>query len=218
MATSALIRSTVIPLRPRCADPATPDADIAMGSSTVLLEASSRSVLDPSQRIRPPPASTHEWQRPHGTMNGESSEKEGAMRTLNVHWKIVAVAVAFMSALTTVVAPAIAGDPHFVGKVTAALDAGQNVQVCWREVHLDKDQAIDYSASANVSATYRCVTPLGICPGAISPVTVTGPVTTEGTFSSGKNGHVAECLTIQAPPPPTDPACSGPLTLDRKSV
>ena len=140
------------------------------------------------------------------------------MRTLNVHGKTVAVAVAFMGILTTVVAPANAGSPNFVGKVTAALDSDQNVQVCWKEAKLDKNQGIDYAASANASATFRCVNNLGVCPGAIPPVIVTGPVTAEGTFPSGKKGQVTACLTIEVPPTPTDPSCSGPLTLNLTEI
>ncbi len=140
------------------------------------------------------------------------SDMPSDMPKLHLHAKTVAVVVALLGTLTLVAAPATAASPHFVGKVTTTLDSDNNLQVCWKEVKLDRNQAIDYEASANASATYRCVTPLGACANAIDPVIVTGRVTAPGTFNSGKKGQITACLTIDVPSP-TESPCSGPLTL-----
>jgi len=125
--------------------------------------------------------------------------------------KTVAVVVALVGTVTLVAAPAMAASAHFVGKVTATFDSDHNLQVCWKEVGLGGSQTLTYEASATASATYRCLNPTGVCPGAVPPIPVTGPVTKEGVFSAGQNGQITQCLTIEAPVPPLD-ACSGPLT------
>ena len=120
---------------------------------------------------------------------------------------------ALMGIVAFAAAPAMAAGPHFVGPVTASLDSANNLQVCWKEAKLGKTAAIDYEVDVNVSATYRCQLPVGICPGAIDPVIVLEPGTTrQGTFTSGKNGQLTACLTIEVPPPTSNP-CGGPLTL-----
>lgn len=127
--------------------------------------------------------------------------------------KTGAVVGALMGIVAFAAASAMAAGPHFVGPVTASLDSDNNLQVCWTEAKLDKSAAVDYEVQGNVSATYRCQTPAGICPGAIPPVIVLEPGTTrQGTFTSGKNGRLTACLTIEVPPPTSNP-CGGPLTL-----
>lgn len=121
--------------------------------------------------------------------------------------KTVAVAAALVGTSTLVAAPAMAANPHFIGKVTATLDGG-NVQVCWKEASLGGNQDVMYQASADASATYRCMNPGGTCE--LDPITVQETVIATGTFRSGKNGQVTQCLTIEAPPPPVlEPAQGG---------
>jgi hypothetical protein len=105
----------------------------------------------------------------------------------------LAMALAFPSTL------AWADSPHFVGKVTSQLLANNNVQVCWKEAGLGNNQTIDYLASAQATATFVCVNNGGQCPNAANKKTVNGPVTTPGTFTSGKNGSISQCLTLNAP-------------------
>lgn len=94
--------------------------------------------------------------------------------------------------------PVWAASPHFVGKVTAKLD-GNNVQVCFKEAGLGNSQSIDYTASADSTATFVCVNNGGNCPKAANKKTVSGPVTASGTFSSVKNGSIRQCLTLEPP-------------------
>jgi len=96
-------------------------------------------------------------------------------------------------------ATAWAQSPHFVGKVTATLVAGNSVQVCFKEAGLGNNQSIDYTASGNATATFVCVNNGGNCPNAANKTTVSGPVAATGTFNSGKNGSISQCLTIQPP-------------------
>ena len=107
--------------------------------------------------------------------------------------KTIAVVVALVGTLTLVAAPAMAASAHFVGKVTATFDSDHNLQVCWKEAGLDGGQNIAYEASAgDASATYRCANNADVCPGAVPPVTVSGPVTAEGILSAGKNGQITQ--------------------------
>jgi hypothetical protein len=141
-----------------------------------------------------------------------SNVKESNMRRLHLHAKTVTVIVALLGTWTLHAAPAIGASAPSISKVTSTLGTDNTLQVCWKESKLDKNRDIDYLASAIASATYRCVAPAGVCPGAIDPVIITGlPVTSPGTFTSGKNGQVTACLTIDAPTATDD--CGGPLTL-----
>jgi len=90
------------------------------------------------------------------------------------------------------------GSPHFVGPVTSKLQ-GNNVQVCWKEAGLGNSQLIEYMASANATATYVCVNNGGNCPAAANKMNISGPVAASGEFSSGRNGAIKECLTLNPP-------------------
>jgi hypothetical protein len=104
---------------------------------------------------------------------------------------------------------AVAQNPHFVGRVTAALD-GANAVVSFKEAGLGNNQLITYEASAFGTAEYVCVNNGGQCPDAANKQQVQGPVTAVGTFSSGQNGQVVASLTLQ--PPPAPPFCPGGQT------
>jgi hypothetical protein len=123
-----------------------------------------------------------------------------------------------ITALTSLVAITVwAASPHFVGKVTATL-TGNNVQVCFKEAGLGNNQNITYTASANATATYVCVNGGGQCPNAANKTTVTGVVSVTGTFSSGDNGTISQCLTF-SPPSAGTFSCPGgqDLTLSKVS-
>jgi len=109
-------------------------------------------------------------------------------------FRIVLVIVAAMFIAGGV---AWAQNPHFI-KVTATLDDG-NAVVSWKEAGLGDNQRIDYVASADATATFHCVNGGGQCPNADNKVTVSGPVTATGTFTSGKNGQITASLTLEPP-------------------
>jgi hypothetical protein len=111
---------------------------------------------------------------------------------------------------------AYAQSPHFVGKVTATF-VGTSVQVCWKEAGLGNNQNIDYLASANATATFVCVNNGGQCPNAANKTTVSGPVNAPGTFNSGQNGTITQCLTI-SPPGAGGFQCPGGQTLTLSQI
>src|SRR5262252_5870240 len=123
-------------------------------------------------------------------------------RIVTHHRKAMLVCAALLCAA----ASAQAQSPHFVGKVTATLTPEDNAQVCWKEAGLGDDVLINYTASADGTATFVCVNGGGQCPNAANKATVSGPVTASGAFSSGKNGNIIACLTI-SPPGPWSFAC-----------
>jgi hypothetical protein len=100
---------------------------------------------------------------------------------------------------------------HFVGKVTATLTAENDAQVCWKEAGLGNNALIEYTATADGTSTFVCVNHGGQCPNAANKITVHGPVSATGTFSSGQNGQITQCLTIDPPGPGTF-ACPGGQT------
>src|SRR5262245_62028754 len=121
-----------------------------------------------------------------------------------IQFKIVLLIVA---ALVCIVGVTWAQNPHFI-KVNATLVDGDAV-VSWKEAGLGDNQRIDYVASADATATYHCVNNGGQCPNAANKVTVSGPVTATGTFTSGKNGQITASLTIEPPGPGTFSCPSG---------
>src|SRR5262245_33953630 len=129
-----------------------------------------------------------------------------------IQFKIVLLIVA---ALVCAVGVTWAQNPHFI-KVNATLD-GDNAVVSWKEAGLGDNQRIDYVASADATATYNCVNNGGQCPNAANKVTVSGPVTATGTFTSGKNGQITASLTLE-PPGPGSFSCPPGQTLTLSEV
>jgi hypothetical protein len=123
---------------------------------------------------------------------------------MNLPFKHYATTMTLFGALVGALGPANAANPHFVGKVTSTLNTESGtVQVCFKEAGLGSNQSISYVASANATATYVCRNAGGNCPNAANKRTVSGPVSSMGTFSSGQNGQITECLTINPPDPGT---------------
>jgi hypothetical protein len=133
-------------------------------------------------------------------------------RITNTQFRIVLVIAA---ALFCAGGVAWAQNAHFI-KVTATLD-DSNAVVSWKEAGLGDNQRIDYVASADGTATYNCVNNGGQCPNAANKVTVSGPVTATGTFTSGKNGSITASLTL-LPPGPGDFSCPNGQTLTLSEV
>jgi hypothetical protein len=104
-----------------------------------------------------------------------------------------------------------AASPHFINsKTSATIIQNGDLVVSWKEAGLGDNVSIDYEASANASATCTCVTNGGRCPHAANKVTVGGPVSATGTFTSGKNGQITASLEVSPPPcPPSEPPTCG---------
>ncbi len=105
--------------------------------------------------------------------------------------------LALTGALVAVSTLAWAASPHFNYVKSTALDS--NVQVCWKEAGLGRNEVINYTASASATATYVCVNHGGQCPNAANKVTISGPVSTSAPAHSDKNGNITSCLPLNAP-------------------
>jgi hypothetical protein len=111
--------------------------------------------------------------------------------------RLLVVLCAPLLLLVAMASAAHAVSPHFV-RASADLD-GANLVVSFKEAGLGTNQLINYTASADATATYVCVNNGGGNPSAQNKTTVSGPVTASGTFSSGKNGQVTASLTLSPP-------------------
>ncbi len=113
--------------------------------------------------------------------------------------------IVFCAAVLAVSGIAWAAAAHFV-KDSATILTDGTLQVCFKEAGLGDDVVIDVEVTADATAIYRCVNPAGQCIDGHEDVA--GPVSGQGTFTSGKNGTINGCLTV-APPPPVSGTCPG---------
>jgi hypothetical protein len=120
--------------------------------------------------------------------------------------RILFVLAAVLATAALAVPAALAVNAHFIS-ANGALNANGSLTVNFKEAGLGTNQLINYTLSANGTATYVCVNKGGANPSASNKTTVNGPVSASGTFNSGKNGNVTASLTVN--PPPTDLSCPG---------
>jgi len=125
------------------------------------------------------------------------------------------VVLVIIAALFCAVGVSQAENAHFI-KATATLEGG-NAVVSWKEAGLSDNQQIAYEASADATVTFNCVNNGGQCPNAANKVTVSGPVSATGTFSSGKNGQITASLVLE-PPGPGGFSCPPGQTLTLSEV
>jgi len=128
------------------------------------------------------------------------------MRKLFRHRSKIALGGALLATVAIVATAAQADNPHFIN-AAATLDRDGNLVVSWKEAGLGANVSITYTASADATATFQCVNKGGNCPQASNKQDVSGPVSSTGTFSSGKNGQITASLTVG--PPPTTLTCPG---------
>jgi hypothetical protein len=117
--------------------------------------------------------------------------------------RIAVLALVFM-AVALVAQQALAVSPHFVS-ASGTLNTNGTLTVNFKEAGLGTNQNIDYTLTADATATYVCVNKGGANPSAQNKTTAAGPVSASGTFNSGKNGNVTASLTVS--PPPSDISC-----------
>jgi hypothetical protein len=111
--------------------------------------------------------------------------------------------------------PALAISPHFIS-ANGTLNSNGSLTVNFKEAGLGANQNITYVLSADATATYVCVNRGGANPSASNKTIVAGPVSSTGTFNSGKNGNVTGSLTVS--PPFEDLNCPGGQTQQLASV
>ena len=110
-----------------------------------------------------------------------------------------------------------AQSPHFLSCGVSGVNSDGTLDASFRIAGLGSNQSITVTASADAVATYGCINKGQNCPNAANKSTVTGTVTAQGTFTSGKNGSVRGSLTVN-PPPNTTLTCPGGQTLVLVSV
>ena len=110
---------------------------------------------------------------------------------------------------------ALAQNEHFI-RASGSLNNNGTLTVSFKEAGLGTNQNITYVLSADATATYVCVNRGGANPSAQNKTTVAGPVSSTGTFNSGKNGSVTASLTLS--PPPSDISCPRGQSLELASV
>jgi hypothetical protein len=110
---------------------------------------------------------------------------------------------------------ALAVSPHFIS-ASGTLNGDGSLTVKFKEAGLGTNQLINYTLTADATATYVCVNRGGANPSASNKTTVSGPVSAMGTFNSGKNGNVTASLTVS--PPPSDITCPPGQSLQLASV
>jgi hypothetical protein len=94
-------------------------------------------------------------------------------------------------------------------------DSGALV-VSWDEAGVGQ-QTVNYTLTADGSATYACINGGGNHPKATNKATVNGPVSASGSFPATKNGRVTGSLSA-GPPSAGSFSCPGGQTLVLASV
>ena len=107
-------------------------------------------------------------------------------------------------------------NPHFLSCGASGVNSDGTLNACFKIAGLGSNQSIDVTASADGTATYACRNHGGQCPDAANKVTVNGPVSAQGIFTSGKNGSIRGSLTVD--PPDTSLTCPGGQKLVLVSV
>ncbi len=120
-----------------------------------------------------------------------------------------------LAALLMAAPAAFAVNAHFIS-ASDTLNSDGSMSASFKEAGLGTNVNINYTLSANGTATWVCVNNGGANPSAQNKTTVNGPVSASGTFSSGKNGNVTASLTVQ--PPPSDISCPKGQKLELASV
>jgi hypothetical protein len=125
------------------------------------------------------------------------------------------IAVLSMLLVAFAASAALAQNEHFI-RASGSLNNNGSLTVSFKEAGLGTNQNITYVLSADATATYVCVNRGGANPSAQNKTTVAGPVSSTGTFSSGKNGSVTASLTVS--PPPSDISCPSGQSLQLAQV
>lgn len=101
-----------------------------------------------------------------------------------------------------------AQSPHFIHTATVTgIDSSGEVTVSFKEAGVGNSTFVSYSFTADASADYGCINGGSKHPKAANKATSQGPVSSSGTFQSGKNGSISASLTLTPPPPPSGFSC-----------
>jgi hypothetical protein len=121
------------------------------------------------------------------------------MKKLSILTLSMVALVGFMA--TTVRAQS----PHFLNCSASGVNLDGSLNVCFKIAGLGNNQTLTVTASAHADAVYGCLNRGQQCPDAANKVEVQSDVSATGTFTSGRNGQITACLTVE--PPPTELTC-----------
>jgi len=122
--------------------------------------------------------------------------------------KKLSILTCTMIALSGFVAITVWADsPHFISTSASGVNSDGTLNACFKIAGLGNNQTLTVTATADATAVYACRNHGGQCPDAANKSTVTGTVTAQGTFTSGRNGQITACLTLGPPPPNTTLTC-----------
>ena len=116
---------------------------------------------------------------------------------------ILTLAVIALSSFTAITV--WAASPHFLRCSASGVNDDGSLNVCFKIAGLGDNQTLTVTASATATAVYGCLNGGQQCPNAANKVTVHANVSASGDFTSGRNGQITGCLTVD--PPPTTLMC-----------
>jgi hypothetical protein len=113
---------------------------------------------------------------------------------------ILTLTVIALSAITV-----WAASPHFINCSASGVNSDGTLNACFKIAGLGDNQTLTVTASATATAVYGCLNNGQQCPNAANKQEVHANVSASGNFTSGKNGQITACLTVD--PPPTTLRC-----------
>ena len=93
-----------------------------------------------------------------------------------------------------------AANPHFINCSASGVNSDGTLNACFKIAGLGANQTITVTASATADAVYGCLNHGQQCPNAANKQEVHANVSVSGPFTSGKNGQITACLTVDPPP------------------
>jgi hypothetical protein len=90
--------------------------------------------------------------------------------------------------------------PHFNSCSASGVNSDGSLNVCFKIAGLGTNQTLTVTASATADAVYGCLNGGQQCPNAANKQEVKANVSASGSFTSGKNGQITACLTVDPPP------------------
>src|SRR4029450_5373353 len=106
-----------------------------------------------------------------------------------------------MIALSSFMAIAVwAANPHFINCSASGVNDDGTLNACLKIAGLGSNERIPAAPPASADAVYGCLNHGKQCPNAANKVHVQSNVSASGDFTSGKNGQITDCLTVDQPP------------------
>ncbi|MCA1603921.1 MAG: hypothetical protein LC808_02700 [Actinobacteria bacterium] len=113
--------------------------------------------------------------------------------------KLVLVLTAVLSAMLLAAGIASAASPHFVRASATGPNSAGDLLVNFKIAGLGDTVTTTVTASADATAVYACRNNGGNFPADPKKTEVTGPVSSSGEFTSGRNGQITGSLTLSPP-------------------